>query len=203
MSTTCHNTHIISHTSHMPTRNLHSTHKILLIARMQDMTRDTSKALLAWLMQPTPKSCRRHFSTWSVKEKNKHIQDCGLASSHFPNAVKKNEVLYHLSVTELPLKQVYQRAKELAIPGVGFLSMKRLTYNLLCFMADGLPNPTHPEPIKPVIGATPEALAEEAKKEMKKRIRSDLTGNIKVPYAYTDPELSPLWMIRRKVHTYT
>ena len=54
--------------------NTGPTHKVLLFAPVQDMTRDTSKKLLAWLMQPTPTSCRRHYSTWSNKEKNKHIQ---------------------------------------------------------------------------------------------------------------------------------
>ena len=52
MSTTCHNTYVISHTSHMPARTLHSALKLLLITRMQGMTRDTSKALLAWYENP-------------------------------------------------------------------------------------------------------------------------------------------------------
>ena len=115
------------------------------------MSGDTSQALIARMMDT---ECgHKHFTNWTLKEKQAAISACGLAHSKYKNTKACNEILHHLSTTRLPVctQDVENALADRNInPARVKGSCKKLSLLLLQHMADGL---SPPVPKKKGIGS--------------------------------------------------
>lgn len=161
------------------------------------MSDSTSDVLIAsWINGPLGK---KHFSTWTADLQKSAIQQCGLASSKYTNAEKRNSILGHLANTKLPTNpaEVQRQIRLLGLPPSGSSSLQQFSFYLLSFLCEELPFPPW-KPIPLITLAVPDikTLCKEARIICKTHIpKID-----RAPYVYEiqGGKLQPLWRSRRQ-----
>ena len=93
---------------------------------LQDMSRDTSSAIIQRRMQST--GVYSHYSTWTCKDQQSTIKVCGLTNSKYSNKVKRNEILSHLAKVDLPSDPGLRALRDLNVSILGVKNRQQFAY---------------------------------------------------------------------------